>query len=216
MCRDKVTCIGRDLICDTEADCPDNSDESDEMCERVASARSYSHDEECKSNEFKCKVNNVCIPDHDVCNGANNCIDASDEDPDLCKTHNITCKGFLCRTGKCLEIPKFICDGVDDCGDGSDEEHCLVSCELKNEKFLCASKDECIDLKNICNGKTDCSDGSDESEKCNEKKENFQTDCKNMICKENSQCKILPFFGATCFCNDGYKLDQLSGNCEVS
>jgi len=186
------------------------------MCEQVTSSGSSQSIKDCTENEFKCKANNICIPKKDVCNGAKNCIDASDEDPELCKRSNITCPGFLCHNKKCLELPKFICDGTDDCGDGSDEEHCRKSCETKDEKFLCTSGDQCIDLINMCDGKADCSDASDEGDKCHEEKENFTTDCKNMTCKENSQCKVLSFFGATCICKDGYQLDQTTGNCEVS
>lgn len=40
----------------------------------------------CAKNEFKC-VNGKCIPNHWQCDYANDCIDGSDEDEQLCRKY---------------------------------------------------------------------------------------------------------------------------------
>ena len=60
----------------------------------------------------------MCIPLTKLCNGANDCIDNTDEKYCSCKKHE-----FECDNGQCIE-KGWLCDGNDDCGDRSDEQHC--------------------------------------------------------------------------------------------
>ena len=38
----------------------------------------------CKNSEYKCKERGGCIPKHVMCNGHEDCLDNSDEEPSLC------------------------------------------------------------------------------------------------------------------------------------
>lgn len=216
LCRDKKTCIAKVLTCDMEADCPDASDESDEMCDSLASVSIGSApNKTCDPlTQFTCG-NGVCVPLEDVCNGAKNCIDGSDESPTMCTnyTDKYKCPGYLCANGKCLEMHDFVCDGIDDCGDGSDEEHCHAECSLSNGKYLCASGDQCIDIKNVCDNKNDCEDKSDEGDYC-KKIGGSEDECKTFNCPKTSECKVLPS-GPTCICKNGYAMNSKTNVCEV-
>nr|CAD7398144.1 unnamed protein product [Timema poppensis] len=59
-----------------------------------------------------------------VCDGAMDCPDGSDEVRPLCK--HISCpvlRSFQCMYGACVS-KTVVCDGKLDCADGSDESHC--------------------------------------------------------------------------------------------
>ncbi|KAG1714233.1 Atrial natriuretic peptide-converting enzyme [Nymphon striatum] len=105
---------------------------------------------------------------------------------------NITCNGFLCKTGTC--IPKIkrcnqikdcwdnsdekdckcsermeamlqdhkICDGVADCADYSDESNCRY---CKTGQYKCPNSRRCINQSQVCDGLRDCPDSADEA-KC--------------------------------------------------
>ncbi|XP_017882745.1 low-density lipoprotein receptor 2-like, partial [Ceratina calcarata] len=127
----------------------------------------------------------------DVCNGAADCEDISDEaecpveglvnatrewTPDfemfICDQYE-----FLCDNGTCISEDR-VCDDVDDCEDGSDESQCDygdvyydVSLENGSEtkrngcgerQFACDGI--CIDSALLCDNSTDCEDGSDEAD----------------------------------------------------
>uniref|UniRef100_A0A8C6YMZ9 EGF-like domain-containing protein n=1 Tax=Nothoprocta perdicaria TaxID=30464 RepID=A0A8C6YMZ9_NOTPE len=88
----------------------------------------------CQPGEFACK-NNRCIQERWKCDGDNDCLDNSDEAPELCRSLACKAPSHPCAnsTSVCLP-PEKLCDGTDDCGDGSDEgelcgEH---QCSLNN------------------------------------------------------------------------------------
>ena len=60
------------------------------------------------------------------CNGRNDCIDNSDEKPELCQ--NITCSlnQYTCRNKKCIPI-NLVCNQQNDCEDNSDESGCGIN-----------------------------------------------------------------------------------------
>lgn len=67
-CRDQLTCIEKAWVCDGEADCADESDESPDICKKIT----------CRPDQFLCN-NRECIPGHLHCDGKSDCLDSSDE-----------------------------------------------------------------------------------------------------------------------------------------
>lgn len=73
---------------------------------------------------YQCE-NGRCVSMDVVCNGEDNCGDASDENNHtLC--HSMAplshCE-FVCDNKRCVR-DALVCNYVDDCGDGSDEQGC--------------------------------------------------------------------------------------------
>ena len=69
-------------------------------------------------DKYRCR-SGECIDRDVVCDGNIDCIDASDEEEDVCL--EIPCsRGFRCRYGACVSR-KCRCDSIIDCADGSDE-----------------------------------------------------------------------------------------------
>jgi hypothetical protein len=63
----------------------------------------------------------MCIENSQVCNGYNDCLDCSDELPELC--HSRACNPlthFRCKTGLCVPLSKRH-KWLNDCLDWSDE-----------------------------------------------------------------------------------------------
>ncbi|XP_075038215.1 low-density lipoprotein receptor-related protein 8 isoform X3 [Mixophyes fleayi] len=119
----------------------------------------------CPRGEFQCS-NKLCVGASFVCDGVDNCGDASDER----NCALITCKPgqFRCGKGDC--IPEtWVCDGHADCADKSDESE--DRCGLKSQpqavtqcdaqEFQC-NNGKCIHLNWRCDGDQDCKDKSDE------------------------------------------------------
>jgi len=104
--------------------------------------------DECNSDQFTCGQSavNHCVPLNFVCDGNDDCGDASDESLDNCTCllikhcHNVihycvegtsptncSTNQFTCANGQCIQ-QQFVCDSDDDCGDNSDElEDCCMS-----------------------------------------------------------------------------------------
>lgn len=121
----------------------------------------------CPNNTFQCHKNHRCIQKKYVCDGYNDCGDASDErlapaGPCVVKTCNST--QFKCDVNNCID-KSWVCDGHNDCEDASDEdpERCKGVCPSRN-KFSCAVSKKCISKTLRCNGHQDCgpNDNSDE------------------------------------------------------
>ncbi|KAK4336780.1 hypothetical protein RND71_043988 [Anisodus tanguticus] len=126
-------------MCDSDDDCGDDSDESEELCA----------DFKCDTTrKFQCK-NRKCIPVWQMCNGKDDCGDGSDENNHtLCKKWPTSCSynQFKCANEKCISLDK-LCNHNDDCGDKSDERGCHVGHCTKEDKGGC--KHACINLADL-------------------------------------------------------------------
>ncbi|CAG5094585.1 Oidioi.mRNA.OKI2018_I69.XSR.g13685.t1.cds [Oikopleura dioica] len=100
-----------------------------------------------------------CIEQIYVCDGNSDCVDGSDESPNLC--NRCLENEFSCGNGECIDSDKH-CNGIPDCQDGSDERICPITCELNQNRCYDALK--CYDVSEKCNGVDDCDDGSDEQD----------------------------------------------------
>uniref|UniRef100_A0A3B4AS87 EGF-like domain-containing protein n=1 Tax=Periophthalmus magnuspinnatus TaxID=409849 RepID=A0A3B4AS87_9GOBI len=76
---------------------------------------------QCQPGEFACK-NNRCIQERWKCDGDNDCLDNSDEVPELCRK-SATSLSWL-QPQHTEKHKTHLCDGTDDCPDGSDEKLC--------------------------------------------------------------------------------------------
>ncbi|BES98915.1 Trypsin [Nesidiocoris tenuis] len=142
---------------------------------------------ECTRNEFTCS-NGQCVGSYQVCDGAKDCHDGTDETQAVCSKVGLTCPpfAFRCAYGACVD-KSSTCNGRQDCADNSDEllPECLTnikkparSSKCKKNEFACYSG-QCINEFSVCDGVRDCRDGSDET----------ITQCVNIRCPSFSfQC----------------------------
>ena len=72
----------------------------------------------CPPRTFHCR-NSRCIPEHQQCNGVNDCGDFSDEVNCGCAPGQFQCK----HNGTCIQ-GRHKCDFEKDCWDASDEMGC--------------------------------------------------------------------------------------------
>ncbi|XP_017075179.2 modular serine protease-like [Drosophila eugracilis] len=123
------------------------------------------------SDQFNCAAG-APIPERLICNNIADCIDGSDELPQVCennpgeleKRFRGNCTGetdIECLPGECVSNSAK-CNNVVDCSNGRDEslEVCMQYC-TDNKCFQCANG-VLVDSKHLCDNKMDCLDGSDE------------------------------------------------------
>ncbi|KAK7085741.1 hypothetical protein SK128_012854, partial [Halocaridina rubra] len=123
MCAGGFQCIRLDWLCDKDADCPEEDDESEEHCPHP-----------CSKNSFMCG-DQTCIEEHLRCNGFTECADGSDEagcDPICDKETEFNCGE------RCISM-ELVCNGNYDCESKADEPE-DGSCD----------KNECLDNNGGC------------------------------------------------------------------
>lgn len=140
----------------------------------ATSSTSHTTTLSCAAGQFMCKDLSGCIKLKDVCDGSADpdCLDGSDEDPNLCSTpttsgtttplplttsdSGLVCgpREWMCADGaQCIKAKDF-CDALDDpdCNDGSDESYC---CTCSNG--VAAVGEACpVHLSEVC---TTCNEG---------------------------------------------------------
>ncbi|KAM4582658.1 low-density lipoprotein receptor-related protein 1-like isoform 1-T1 [Fundulus diaphanus] len=125
---------------------------------------SYVPPPQCQPGEFACK-NNRCIQERWKCDGDNDCLDNSDETPDLCHQHTCPADRFKCKNNRCIPL-RWLCDGDNDCGNDEDESNTTCSARTcPPNQFSCTSG-RCIPVSWMCDLDDDCGDRSDEPASC--------------------------------------------------
>uniref|UniRef100_A0A915LAE5 Uncharacterized protein n=1 Tax=Romanomermis culicivorax TaxID=13658 RepID=A0A915LAE5_ROMCU len=117
-------------------------------------------------DDFRCQSGD-CVPITSTCDGTQQCLDGSDENPLYCITRRCPRLYYTCANRRCIDINKQ-CDGNNDCGDSSDELRCettrLASFSSSNSEcpsnmFKC-STNTCLNRTKVCDGRNDCRDAA--------------------------------------------------------
>ncbi|KAL1021804.1 hypothetical protein UPYG_G00018280 [Umbra pygmaea] len=118
----------------------------------------------CGGEEFECKSHR-CIQASWKCDGDDDCLDGSDEEPHICFNRSCPADQFKCLNNRC--IPKlWLCDGTNDCGSNEDESNLTCSAgPCQAEQFSC-DNGRCIPESWRCDRDDDCGDQSDETATC--------------------------------------------------
>ncbi|XP_022903502.2 vitellogenin receptor [Onthophagus taurus] len=193
-------CIPKSLRCDKTDDCGDYSDEID--CH-------HQKQNECETGSYSCITNtSICIPLTSVCDGKPDCPHKEDE----VQCGNCHLDQYECKNKKCINR-MWICDGHDDCGDASDENNDLCTQNgtgptgriwAECDGYRCKNGN-CIPMEQVCDKKNDCFDGSDENGMCEKSCQSDSNPC-------SMKCIKTPA-GATCACEDGFKLEADGQSC---
>lgn len=76
MCKDKSSCISKNLVCDGRSHCHDGSDEVD--CPTIASPATRVNTLNCRKGLKLCADGTECVLYSHVCDGERDCKDRSD------------------------------------------------------------------------------------------------------------------------------------------
>ncbi|KAG9349405.1 hypothetical protein JZ751_027848 [Albula glossodonta] len=118
----------------------------------------------CRADEFQCR-NQHCIQRSWKCDGDDDCLDGSDEEPHICQNRSCPVDQFKCQNNRC--IPKrWLCDGTNDCGNNEDESNLTCSAQTCQASQFSCGNGRCIPGDWRCDRDDDCGDRSDETSFC--------------------------------------------------
>ncbi|XP_041974623.1 putative vitellogenin receptor isoform X2 [Aricia agestis] len=148
-CAQEVRCVGLQRVCNGWRDCADGSDETPDACARVNKTsvleqKLLALEEAACARGYRCD-NSQCVDWGQVCDGAPDCSDATDEGG-LCSTLcTLNCTHGCARSprgGHCTCPLGYVrrgvfgerCEDVDECG----ERVCAHACRNTPGSFLCS------------------------------------------------------------------------------
>ncbi|XP_076445601.1 prolow-density lipoprotein receptor-related protein 1-like [Babylonia areolata] len=174
-CKNSSVCLPHIYQCDGEINCPDGSDEQGCLVKKPGGDRKAGG-LRCSTDEFRCHSNDSCIPVAAICDGIDDCVDASDEQgcekpaEGSGKKNQTKChwSEFQCEDGSRCIPQAWKCDRDADCTDRSDEKHCSFTQPCQLPSFQCKSRDSsmCLPPEKLCDRVNDCPDHSDEGRLC--------------------------------------------------
>ncbi|EZA58008.1 hypothetical protein DMN91_006570 [Ooceraea biroi] len=122
-------CIHQEVVCDGIKDCIDGTDEDVNLCAAINCEGEKCSRYKCRDDEFACKNRGQCLPVAKTCDGTRHCVDASDENAEMCKARECPENWFRCAYGGCIR-PELKCNYQLNCYDWSDEDESLCGITL--------------------------------------------------------------------------------------